>query len=243
MTDQPAGDEPPLRRRQRRLADAPVEASVDATEPEVADPADGTDPATEPAPARRRGGWLRLVGTSLLAAVLAVIVGIGLLAIVVPAVTGSTALTVLTSSMEPHLPPGTMVVMRPTDPADIEPGMVVTYQLKSGEATVVTHRVTQVLRQTDGERVFITQGDANPSADIDPVREVQIRGTVWYAIPYVGWAALALQGEQRAIVITIAVVALFGYAAWAVISSVVDKARARRRIPADANSTAPADAP
>lgn len=81
-----------------------------------------------------------------------------------------------------------MVVVRPTDLSDIEPGMVVTYQLKSGEAAVVTHRVTQSLLTADGERVFTTQGDANPSADIDPVRGVQIRGTVWYAIPCVGWA-------------------------------------------------------
>lgn len=161
-------------------------------------------------------------------AVLAVIVGVGVLAIVVPAVTGSTTLTVLTSSMEPNLPPGTMVVVRPTDPQKIEPGMIMTYQLKSGEPTVVTHRVTQVLMTADGQRLFITQGDANPTADSDPVREVQVRGTVWYAIPYVGWAALALHGEQRAIVITVAVVALFGYAAWAFVSSMVDRARRSR---------------
>ena len=179
-------------------------------------------------PSRRRGGWLRLILGSLLAAVLAVIVGIGVLAIVVPAVTGSTTYTVLTSSMEPHLPPGTMVVVRPTDPQKIEPGMIMTYQLKSGELAVVTHRVTQVLRAADGDRLFITQGDANPTADADPVREAQVRGTVWYAIPYVGWAALALQGEQRAIVITVAVVALFGYAAWAFVSSMIDRARRTR---------------
>lgn len=101
--------------------------------------------------------------------------------------------------MEPHLQPGTMVVVRPTDPADIEPGMVVTNQLKSGEAAVVTHRVTQSLLTADGERVFITQSDANPSADIDPVRGVQIRETVWYAIPCVGWAPWSFRVRRHSI--------------------------------------------
>lgn len=136
----------------------------------------------------RRGGWRRHVGTSLLAAVLAVIVGIGVLAIMVPCrhrVERADRAHLVDGT---PLPPGTMVVVRPTDPADIEPSMVVTYQLKSGEAAVVTHRVTQSLLTADGERVFTTQGDADPSADIDPVRGVQIRGTVWYAIPCVGWA-------------------------------------------------------
>ena len=173
---------------------------------------------------------MRLAFTSLMSGLLAVIVGVGVLAIVVPAVTGSTALTVLSSSMEPNLPPGTMVVIRPADPADIKPGMVVTYQIASGEPAVVTHRVTQSLLTVDGERLFITQGDANPSADPNPVREVQIRGTVWYAIPVVGWAALAFQGEQRVIVITVVVIALFGYALWAFISSAIEKSRERKRL-------------
>lgn len=185
------------------------------------------DATPDPPPARR--GWVRLALTSLMSGLLAVIVGICVLAIVVPAVTGSTALTVLSSSMEPALPPGTMVVVRPTDPNDITPGMVMTYQIASGEPAVATHRVTQSLLTADGERLFITQGDANPSADPNPVREVQIKGTVWYAIPFVGWAALAFQGQQRAIVITLAVIALFGYALWAFISSAIEKSRERNR--------------
>ncbi|MBD3758185.1 MULTISPECIES: signal peptidase I [unclassified Microbacterium] len=177
----------------------------------------------------RRGGVLKLVLTSVAAALLAVIVGIGILVIVVPAVTGSTALTVLTSSMSPALPAGTMVVVRPTDPADIEPGMVMTYQLHSGEPDLVTHRVTQRLTSTEGEFLFITQGDANDNPDPDPVREVQVRGTVWYAIPYLGWVATAVTGDQRQVVITVVVIVLLGYAAWAFGSSLRDRVRKRQR--------------
>lgn len=176
-----------------------------------------------------RGGLLRALLNAVAVALLVGILAVGALAIAVPALTGSTALTVLTSSMEPHLPPGTMVVVRPTDAADVEPGMVLTYQLRSGEPTLITHRVTQVLAGADGERRFITQGDNNATADADQVREVQVRGTVWYAIPWLGWVAVAITGPHRGIMVTVAVVLLFGYAAWAFGSGLIERMRSRAR--------------
>lgn len=196
-----------------------IESPVEASVAEDATPAENT--------AKPRGGLLRAVLNAVAVALLVGILAIGALAIAVPALTGSTALTVLTSSMEPHLPPGTMVVVRPTDTADIDPGMVVTYQLRSGEPTLVTHRVTQVLTAADGERRFITKGDNNAEADADPVRAVQVRGTVWYALPWLGWVAMAITGPHRALMITVAVVVLFGYAAWMFGSGIVERMRRR----------------
>ncbi|MGX1792799.1 signal peptidase I [Microbacterium sp. NPDC055312] len=185
-----------------------------------------------------RGGLLRALLNAVAVALLVGILAVGALAIAVPALTGSTALTVLTSSMEPHLPPGTMVVVRPTDAADVEPGMVLTYQLRSGEPTLITHRVTQVLAGVDGERRFITKGDNNAAADADPVREVQVRGTVWYAIPWLGWAAVAITGPHRAVMVTVAVVLLFGYAAWAFGSGLVDRMRRRGSVASTGSGSA-----
>lgn len=179
------------------------------------------------ADAPRRRGVLSTLFSALMVAALVLILAVGALAIAVPALSGSTALTVLTSSMEPNLPPGTMVVVRPTPLDQIEPGMVVTYQLYSGEPTLVTHRVTQNLVAADGTALLITQGDANAQADPDPVREVQVRGTVWYAIPYIGWVATAVVGEHRTIYVTIAVVGLFGYALWAFGSALRERMRRR----------------
>lgn len=201
-------------------------SDLTATPTEASDVVSDASPAEESS-APRRGGMLRTLLNAVAVAVLVGILATGALAIAVPALTGSTALTVLTSSMEPHLPPGTMVVVRPTDPADVEPGMVLTYQLRSGEPTLITHRVTQVLAGADGERRFITKGDNNAEADADPVREVQMRGTVWYAIPWLGWVAIALTGPHRAIMVAVAVLGLFGYAAWAFGSSIIDRVRKR----------------
>lgn len=176
---------------------------------------------------RRASNLFKAIGTGVIAGLLLFFVGIGIATIVLPAVTGSTALTVKTSSMEPSLPPGTMVVVRPTNTSEIQPGMVLTYQLKSGEETLVTHRVTQKQFLADGTPVFVTKGDANPQPDPNPVKEVQIKGTVWYAIPYVGWVTAMFTGQNRAIAISVVVGALFLYAAWMAISSLRDRKKAR----------------
>lgn len=168
------------------------------------------------------------IGTGLMTGLLIAILGIAALAIVVPAATGSTALTVMTSSMEPGLPPGTMVVVRPTDVSEIVPGDVITYQLSSGEPTLVTHRVTQRLLTADGEPLFITKGDNNPAEDLSPVQPVQVRGTVWYSIPYIGWLTNVITGDIRGLIIPVAAIGLFGYAVWMLISWIRDRARKAR---------------
>lgn len=174
-----------------------------------------------------RGGVLRAIGTGLMAGALAIIVLVGVAAIAVPAVAGATPLTVMTSSMEPSLPPGTLVVVRPTAPEDIEVGDVVTYQLRSGEPTLITHRVTQQQRTADGEYIFVTQGDANPDPDPGPILAVQIRGTLWYALPWVGWVSTLITGEMRAVIVPVIVVLLLGYALWMFVTGVRERRRAR----------------
>ncbi|GEL96747.1 signal peptidase I [Cellulomonas terrae] len=122
-------------------------------------------------------------GFSSFALVAIVLVALGM--IVVPLAIGATPFTVLTGSMEPSMPPGSLVVTRPVDPDTIDIGDVVTYQLRSNEPEVVTHRVVGVGFGTGGERVFVTRGDANDVND-EPVRAVQVRGVVAYHLPYLG---------------------------------------------------------
>lgn len=128
-------------------------------------------------PKPRGLGYFLAWGVS--AGLLAFVVLIGVMAIVVPAATGSTAMTVLTSSMRPSLPPGTLVIVKPIEANDIRIGMPITYQVESGKAVFITHRVTSIMSTSDGQRTFITKGDANGAADQQPVQPEQIRGEVW----------------------------------------------------------------
>ncbi|MFL6025080.1 MAG: hypothetical protein ACJ72O_17190, partial [Marmoricola sp.] len=66
------------------------------------------------------------------------------LAVVVPKLGGATSYTILTGSMRPHMPPGTLVVVKPDKPDQVRVGDVLTYQIESGKKAVATHRVERV---------------------------------------------------------------------------------------------------
>ncbi|WP_299058031.1 signal peptidase I [uncultured Nocardioides sp.] len=137
--------------------------------------------------------WSGACWTVVLAAAAVVVV-----AVLVPRAAGATPYTVLTGSMTPTYPPGTLVVVRPERAEDLAVGDVITYQRSSGESTVVTHRIVAVATGTvDGERFFRTRGDANDAVDTDPVQPVQVKGAVWYAVPWLGHLNSWLSGGQR----------------------------------------------
>jgi len=170
----------------------------------------------------------RYLRTSVGWAILALVAGLGFVVVALPAATGATPLTVLTGSMEPTLPPGTLVVVRPTPVEDIRIGDVVTYQLEPGKPDVVSHRVIEVRSISSGDVELITKGDNNGAADPNPVTPQQVRGTVWYSVPYVGWLSLALAHHSNWLV-PVAGVGFLAYAAYLVVSSVVGHRRKARK--------------
>ena len=174
-------------------------------------------------------GFLYYLGLGLSAGVLAFVVLIGVLVIAIPAFTGSTPMTVLTQSMIPTYPPGTLIIVKPIDVDQIRIGDAVTYQLESGKPEVVTHRVTSIQSSSSGETNFITKGDNNALPDEKPVRPVQIKGTVWYSIPWIGYVNNLIGGDARAILVPILGIGLLLYAGYAFASGIVGAARKRRR--------------
>lgn len=174
----------------------------------------------------RRGAWrpvARAVAGGLGVGLLLLLAGLAAVLVVVPKATGSVPLTVLTESMEPTLPAGTLLVVRPTPPDDIAVGDVVTYQAASGEQVLVSHRVVAVARSSDGASTFTTKGDANAEADA-PVSSAQVRGVVWYSVPVVGYVNQAVNGARGWLVPTVAV-ALIAWGAVLVTRGVVAAVR------------------
>jgi signal peptidase len=176
----------------------------------------------------RERGLLHYLGLGLSAGLLLFVAFVAALVVVVPAATGSTPYTILTTSMEPSYPPGTLIIVKPTDPQAINVGDVVTYQVKSNEPEVITHRVIQIRHSSDPdvELQFVTQGDNNGSPD-GAIRAVQIRGVVWYAVPWIGYINNVVNGDARAVVIPLVAIALFGYAGWMIVSAVLGRRRKR----------------
>ncbi len=150
-------------------------------------------------------------------------------AVLVPRLAGGTPYTVLTGSMRPHYPPGTLVVVKPEDSYGI--GDVVTYQLESGKATVVTHRIVSVGSTLDGETTYTAQGDANNAPDREPVKPVQVRGRLWYSVPYLGYVNNALTGKQRQSAVLVVSAGLVGYAVFMFVGAIRDRRRKKGGVP------------
>lgn len=165
--------------------------------------------------------WRVTTWTVLLAALAALA-----LVVVVPRLAGATAYTVLTGSMEPGMPPGTLIVVKPAAPEEIGVGTVITFQLESEQPAVVTHRVMSQAVDDEGAPVFQTKGDANTVPDGAWVRPVQIRGEKWYAVPYLGYVGNLLTGKERQMGIYLVAALLLGYAIVLLGSGLRDRRRA-----------------
>jgi signal peptidase len=172
------------------------------------------------------GWWVRqTVSWVLLLSMLALLTA----TVILPKVAGATPYTVLTGSMRPGMPPGSLAVTRPVAHEQLKTGDAITYQIRSGEPEVVTHRIISVSTTFGGERLFRTQGDANPSPDDKQVKAGQIRGVVWYSLPMLGYVNTWLTGEQHIWAVGATAVLLVGYAAFMCTAALVDSRKAKKR--------------
>lgn len=165
------------------------------------------------------------LGTALSYLALCVVSLAALVLIIVPLITGSQTYSVLTSSMAPHYAPGTFLVVKPTPFNELQVGDVVTFQIESGKPAVITHRITSIGADQAGNRLLTTKGDNNDVEDPLPVMEAQVRGKLFYAVPFVGFAANALGNSDRGEALQWGAVALMGYG----VVSLVRGALARKR--------------
>jgi signal peptidase len=165
--------------------------------------------------------WYGIIGQVIAWTIASALFALILMLVVVPRVTGSTPYTILTGSMVPVMPPGTIVVDRPEPFSSIKVGDVLTYQIASGEAAVVTHRVIGINVESDGSRTLTMKGDANPSPDLRHIISKQVRGVVWYSIPYVGYIGAVGSTDGRSIAARVVGAGLLLYALYVLIMALV----------------------
>jgi len=169
----------------------------------------------------------RSIATGLSLGLLLLVLATAMVTIVIPKVAGGVPLTVLTTSMKPHLPPGTLLVVRPEPVDRIHLGDVVTYEPNPNDPTVISHRVVGITTSSDGSRVFTVKGDNNAEAD-PPVKAKQVKAVLWYSVPYLGWVNNAVNGSWRHTVIPVAAGACFLYAGWMILRALLGGVRRRR---------------
>lgn len=124
--------------------------------------------------------------------------------------------TVLTGSMAPDLPPGSVLIDQRLPVWQLQVGDVITYTAPAPHSYVVTHRVTSVERRPEGV-VITTKGDGNPSDD--PWQAVLREDHVWEvraAVPYVGLVFQELRSSGARVVWSVVVPLVIG--TWVVVS-------------------------
>lgn len=96
---------------------------------------------------------------------------------------------ILSNSMEPDYPVGSIVYVKKVSPQDIQINDVITFQLGTANENVATHRVIMIdLDQQE----FYTKGDNNKDMDAFPVVYSRLIGKVILCIPMLGHFYMAL---------------------------------------------------
>lgn len=103
---------------------------------------------------------------------------------------GIDVFVVLSGSMEPEYPTGSLIYVKEVDTQILETGDVITFYLT--DSTVVTHRIEEVVEQS-GKIRFITKGDANEVTDGGLIGPESIIGTPVLTVPYLGFFVAYIQ--------------------------------------------------
>lgn len=139
------------------------------------------------------GRFLDILGTVIMVAALLVC-----LVLSVPRFIGINTYVVVTGSMEPTIPVGSLVYAKSVEPETLQQGDVIVFYSTEASpsggggqngAYPITHRVVE--NHTDTGEV-ITKGDANESIDRSPAAYINIVGKVIAHIPVLGQLAAPL---------------------------------------------------
>lgn len=105
-----------------------------------------------------------------------------------PNLLGMKSFAVLSGSMEPKIPVGSIVFVDEVEPATLQTSDVITYNLSG--STMVTHRVVDVDVENQS---IITKGDANEVEDGAPVAFSQVVGKMKMHVPYLGYISIYIR--------------------------------------------------
>jgi signal peptidase len=148
--------------------------------------------------AGRRGSWLVTLPLAVL--VIAVVLPFTLFA-VGTWLAGYRLQPVLSGSMAPTYPVGSLLVVSPIDASQVEPGMAVTFDDPADNGRIVTHRV--ISRAPGDTLAFVTRGDANATDDPFPVPARSVHGRVLWSVPGLGTVVDALAWPRGFLVLVV----------------------------------------
>ncbi|MEI6477424.1 MAG: signal peptidase I [bacterium] len=100
---------------------------------------------------------------------------------------------ILSGSMAPGLPVGSLIVVRELPASQYQVGDVVSFKVPSRPSEVVTHRLVRLYRDEQGLRLAKTKGDANTNGDPWTLSLGNIMGKEVAVIPWLGYLAIVMR--------------------------------------------------
>lgn len=130
---------------------------------------------------------------NIVSTVLVVLVVLLAVALVGVRLVGIRTYAVVSGSMEPTYPTGSLLYVKSADASELQVGDAITFMVD--EDTVATHRIIEILPDEEDSSVlrFRTQGDANDTPDGTPVHYKNIIGKPVFSVPYLGYVAHFVQ--------------------------------------------------
>lgn len=110
---------------------------------------------------------------------------------------GWTPFAVLSGSMEPEYPVGSLIFVRPVTAENVRVGDPITFYMADGR-TLATHRVTQV---DEARQSFKTKGDANAVEDQGAVSFDRLVGSPQFCVPLAGYVSIFVGTAQGKIIL------------------------------------------
>ena len=196
---------------------------VETAEPELAVLVNVVQKIDEPERRQRRTKkWRSRLGTvvvAIIAVVAVVLVGLRL--------AGFRTFTVMSGSMDPEYPVGSLIYVKPVDYKTLKVGDVISY-VAGDDKTIVTHRIVEIETDKNDASVlrFRTQGDANNTPDANLVHYKNVLGTPAIMIPLIGFIAHNIQ-QPPGIYITLVVGTLL--LAWTFLPETLEERRKTAR--------------
>lgn len=135
---------------------------------------------------------------SVIGTVLLIILIISCIPLTLPKAFGYQMYTVISGSMEPALPVGSLVYVKYQEPESIEKKDIIAFYGSNESSSMITHRVVYN-KKLSGE--FVTKGDANKEKDMNPISYNQYMGKVVLMIPVIGGVAQTLTTGSGKIVL------------------------------------------
>jgi signal peptidase len=145
-----------------------------------------------------------------------VVVVVLLVATIGPRLLPYRTFSVLSGSMSPTIPVGSMIFDREVEASELVPGDVVTFHPPGQADKLVSHRVVRIEEKKTG-RFLVTRGDANGVTD-DWRIPAQGRGLRYeFHVPYLGYVVGGLLTPVgRLVALTLAALWLGGLALWTI---------------------------